>query len=80
VGGAGAEATAKNSGTRRLYITDLHDHRPTLFPLPALVLVTRDLLDGISMLVEAREMPPHSGWRTFDVIKRCVCDQDSNER
>jgi hypothetical protein len=40
----------------------------------------RNLLDSVPVLVEAGEIPAHSGSRTLDIIKRGVGNQDCNER
>jgi hypothetical protein len=58
----------------------MHDYGAAFLALPALVLHARNVLDSVPVLVEASEMPAHSGPRTLDIIKRCMCDQNCNER
>jgi hypothetical protein len=54
----------------------LHNHRAAFLALPALVLQVRNLLDSVPVLVEASEIPAHSGPRTLDIIERGMCNQD----
>ena len=52
-----------------LQITSLHDHHSAFFELVPLVFGTRNLLDCIPVLIEAREVPTGTGRGKLDVLE-----------
>jgi hypothetical protein len=61
-------------------ISNVHDHKPVMLELPALVFGACGHLEPIPVLVEARERPTISGGRWFDIVNGVVCHQNRDER